>query len=96
MKDFLKYYVEKNVDNLEWVSYSGNMKHASSRGTVRGFYGDQKLVPSENTDNLILKEYERVGSAGKMNGFMGCHASTLARYIRTRKLPVKRKVNQYG
>ena len=83
------------MSNLEWVTYAENMQYHAADGNVKGFYGDQKLVPCEDTDNLIMKEYLKKGSIKAMEGFMNCTRSTLGRYISKRGLIKGHKVNQY-
>ena len=74
------------VTNLEWVTYEENMRYASGDGNIKNFYGKQKLKPSDCTDSVLLKEYERVGSITKMGGFMGCSRTTIGRYMKKREL----------
>lgn len=89
--------LNNHADNLEWVSAKENMEHAASKGLCGGFYGKQKLTPSEELDKEILEAYSTFGSAKAMakEGFKGCEKSTISRYITKRKLPIKLKVNQY-
>lgn len=83
--------------NLEWVSHAGNSQHAASLGLVKGFYGPQKLVPSEELDKEFVEAYQKHGSAKAMasNGFYGCDRTTISKYIKSRNLPIKLKVNQH-
>lgn len=87
-----------HVDNLEWVDHSGNMQHAAGLGLVKGFYGDQKLIPSKELDKEIEEAYLRFGSAKAMarSGFRNCDRTTISRYIQKRNLTIKQKVNQYA
>lgn len=89
--------LNNHADNLEWVSAKGNMKHAASKGLCGGFYGKQKLIPSEELDKEIVEAYKTFGSAKSMaeDGFKGCSRTAISKYIARRKLPIKLKVNQH-
>ena len=89
--------LNNHADNLEWVSAKDNMKHASSMGLCAGFYGKQKLVPSESLDKEIIAAYTTYGSAKAMakSGFKDSDRTTISRYIKSRNLPIKLKVNQH-
>lgn len=84
------------ASNLEWTTQHENMQHAARLGLCGGFYGSQKLIPSEELDREILEEYSRAGSIKAMEGFKSCDRTTLGRYIKLRNLLSKHKVNQYG
>ena len=74
------------VNNLEWVDYHENMQHAASQGRISGPYGKQRLTPSAYTDGVLIKKYREVGSVKKMQGFLGCHRTTIGRYMNKRGL----------
>lgn len=67
--------------NLEWVDPKGNMVHASSKGLCAGFYGKQKLVPSEHLDKEVLES-----PLSQVCNKYGVHSSTVYRYIKKRGL----------
>jgi len=75
-----------HVSNLEWVTASENMTHAGNMGLRAGPYGKQKLVPCRFNDLVLSNLYLELGSFSKMDGFMGCHSSTIARYMKKREL----------
>lgn len=89
--------LNNHKDNLEWVTYEENMIHAATSGLCGGFYGKQKLVPSKELDIEVEEAYLKFGSAKAMAkaGFRDCDRTTISRYIKTRGLPIKVKVNQY-
>lgn len=75
-----------NVVNLEWVTHKSNIQHLANLGGVGGPYGNQKLLPCEETDALLLEEYQRVGSFKRMDNFLGCNRTTISRYMQKRRL----------
>lgn len=78
--------LNNRADNLQWVSAVGNMKHAAETGLCAGFYGKQKLVPSDRTDQDVIRAVRQSSTKIEAADKLGVDYSTMRRYIRTRGL----------
>lgn len=78
--------MDNRVINLQWVTHSENMNYNAEVGSIKGFYGPQKLVPSQELDKTLLSMYQDLGSFSAMDGFLGASRSAISRYFKKRGL----------
>ena len=77
------------ASNLEWVTPSENMAHASSSGLCAGPYGKQKLTPTPELDSQIERLFAELGASRAVARQLGCSFSAVCRYVKKRNLQIE-------
>lgn len=71
--------IDNRVDNLEWITYSGNTKHALDNGLIKPHY---KSVSQYDLNNNLIAIYNSIEEASKSTGANAKHIPSVCRGLR--------------